>query len=84
MNRELRNLGLLLTAIESESFPCNPVPFANGLADLVLNRGTDSIKTDDAKRILWILMCQAYGQLATIDLSAEWDRLVPDPMLDKP
>ena len=26
--------------------------------------------------VLWILMSQAYGQLATIDLCDEWDRLV--------
>jgi len=62
-------------AIDSESFPCNPIPFANALADHVRVFGTDSIKTDDAKRILWILMGQAYGQLGTIDLSDEWDRL---------
>lgn len=63
------------TAIDGESFPCNPIPFANSLADHVREFGTDSIKTDDAKKILWILMGQAYGQLATIDLSDEWDRL---------
>lgn len=63
------------TAIESESFPCNPIPFANGLADHVRENGSDSIKSDEAKRILWILMGQAYGQLATIDLCDEWDRL---------
>ena len=65
----------LTGALAEESFPCNPIPFANGLADLVRGRGTDSIKSDDAKRILWVLMGQAYGQLATIDLSDEWDRL---------
>jgi hypothetical protein len=62
-------------AIDSDGFPCNPIPFANSLADHVREFGTDSIKTDDAKKILWILMGQAYGQLATIDLSDEWDRL---------
>ena len=69
------NIDRLTTALESESFPCNPIPFANGLADLVRERGTDSIKSQDAKRILWILMSQAYGQLATIDLCDEWDAL---------
>ena len=63
------------TAIDAESFPCNPIPFANSLADHVRVFGTDSIKTDDAKKILWILMGQAYGQMATIDLNDEWDRL---------
>ena len=62
-------------AIEDESFPCNPIPFANGLAAHVREHGTDSIKSDDAKRILWILMGQAYGQVAKIDLVDEWNRL---------
>ena len=65
----------LYNALEAESFPCNPIPFAVGLADHVREHGTDSIKTDDAKRILFILMGQAYGQLSKIDLSDEWDRL---------
>ncbi len=63
------------TAIFSESFPCNPIPFANGVADHVREHGTDSVRSDSVKRILWILMSQAYGQMATIDLCAEWDRL---------
>ena len=61
-----------IDAIESESFPCNPIPFANALSELVRENGTDSIKGRDAKRVLWILMSQAYGQMATIDLSEEW------------
>lgn len=66
----------LYTALDSECFPCNPIPFATGLADHVRKHGTDSIKSDEAKCLLWILMSQAYGQLATIDLCDEWDRLV--------
>ena len=62
----------LTEALNSPCFPCNPIPFANGLADHVRENGTDSIRSDDAKRILWILMAQAYGQLATIDLHTEW------------
>lgn len=67
--------GPVYKAIDDESFPCNPIPFANALADHVREFHTDSIKTDDAKKILWILMGQAYGQMATIDLNDEWDRL---------
>ena len=63
------------TAMFSNCFPCNPIPFANGLAELVMDKGTDSIQTDEAKRILWILMAQAYGQLATVSLCDEWSRL---------
>lgn len=56
-----------------DAFPCNPIPFANGLATGCKLNGSDWIKTDQAKKILWILMAQAYGQLATIDLGKEWD-----------
>jgi len=57
----------------NESFPCNPIPFANRIATLVRERGTDSIRDDkDVKACLWILMAQAYGQLATIDLDEIW------------
>ncbi len=65
----------LTTAMFSSSFPVNPLPFANGVFDLVKEQGTDAIKSDEAKRVLWVLMAQAYGQMATIDLSDEWDRL---------
>ena len=64
----------LRNAMFDASMPCNPIPFANGLADFVRENGTDSIQSDDAKRILWVLIAQSYGCLATVDLSEEWDR----------
>jgi hypothetical protein len=65
----------LTNAMFSDSFPVNPIPFAHGLADYVSDNGTDSIKSDEAKRILWVLMAQAYGQLDMVDLHTEWQRL---------
>lgn len=65
----------LSEAIFAPSFPCNPVPFALGLGELIQEKGTDAIKSDEAKRILWVLMAQAYGQIGGVDLSNEWDRL---------
>ena len=62
-------------ALESEAFPCNPIPFADAIAEHVREFGTDSVKSDEVKRILWVLMGQAYGQLAVINLCDEWDRL---------
>ena len=64
-----------IRALQSECFPCNPRPFAAELGKLVAENGTDSIKSDEAKALLWILMAQAYGQMARIDLCTEWDRL---------
>ena len=65
----------LTNAMFDESFPPNPIPFAMGLADYVKDNYTDSITSDEAKRILWVLIAQSYWQLATIDLCEEWDRL---------
>lgn len=65
----------LVHAFQSPCFPCNPIPFAQGLADYVRENGTDKIKSDEAKSMLWILMAQSYGQVATIDLMREFDRL---------
>lgn len=60
-------------AMFANSLPCNPKPFAAGLAEF----DSGSIRSDEAKRILWVLMAQAYGELATIDLCNEWKRLQP-------
>jgi len=65
----------LTTAMFSPSFPVNPIPFANGISEMVMNGGTDAIESDEVKKVLWVLMAQAYGQMATIDLSDEWSRL---------
>jgi len=59
------------------AFPCNPTPFALGLAELVREQGTDSIKTDESKRILFVLIAQSYGQLSTVDLMDEHRKLWP-------
>ncbi len=62
-------------AMFDTSFPINPIPFANGISEIVMNEGSDTIETDEVKKILWVLMAQAYGQMATIDLCEEWSRL---------
>jgi len=65
-------------AMFEQSLPCNPIPFANGLADYVRENGSDSITDDNAKRILWVLIAQAYGSLGTVNLMDEFDRLMPE------
>ncbi len=65
----------LTGAMFCSSLPCNPIPFARGLADLVSDNGTDAIRSSDAKRILWVLMAQAYGSIATVSLTDEWSAL---------
>lgn len=63
-------------AMFCNAFPCNPIPFAQGLADYIREeQRSAAIHDDKAKRILWVLMAQSYGQLATIDLLREWHDL---------
>ena len=66
------NTNTVDTAIFDRSLPCNPRPFINGLKDKM----SQSMEWDDeAKRILWVLMAQAYGCLGSVNLGDEWDRL---------
>lgn len=70
-----QQLNNLTAAMFNSSFPVNPLPFANGVFELVKEKGTDAIKSDEVRKVLWVLMAQSYGQLAKIDLCDEWDRL---------
>ena len=72
---EASQLRRLTEAMFDDCFPCNPLPFLIGLTEYVRENGSDSIGDDDAKRILWVVMAQSYGQLSSIDLSEEWSRL---------
>ena len=65
----------IITAFAGTSFPINPIPFSNAISDFVRENGTDSIQSDKAKAILWVLIAMAYGQMANIDLPDEWTRL---------
>ncbi len=66
----------LSQAMFATAIPCNPTPFAIALAENVHHYGTDWIKTDEAKRILFVLNMQAYGQLFHLDAPAEFERLL--------
>jgi len=65
----------LQNAMFAPSFPCNPIPFANGIVEGCQNNGSDFIKSDEGKRILFVLNAIAYGQLATIDMIDEYNKL---------
>ncbi len=66
----------LSQAMFATAVPCNPTPFALALAENVHFYGTDWIKTEEAKRILFVLNMQAYGQLFHIDSAEEFERLL--------
>ena len=55
--------------------PVNPLPFLSKAAELIRENDTDYVRSDKVKAVLWIVLAQAYGQLAVIDLNKEWDRL---------
>jgi hypothetical protein len=55
--------------------PVNPLPFLNKAAELIRENDTGYVRSDKVKAVLWIVLAQAYGQLAVIDLNKEWDRL---------
>ena len=69
------NLTNLTNAMFAPSFPCNPLPFLNGLIDGIHENGTDYIMTDEAKKMLFVIIAQSYGQLFNIDSLSEYQRL---------
>jgi len=62
-------------AFYARVLPVNPLPFLYALADAVKQNGTDWIKTDQGKAILYTLIQMAYGQDFHLDGLAEFDRL---------
>jgi hypothetical protein len=71
----MNELKELSEAMFASSMPSNPIPFANGLATGCKTNGTDWIRTDEAKRILFTLIQQAYGQAVLFDSFKEFQRL---------
>lgn len=59
----------------ARALPVNPLPFLYALADAVKEKGTDWIRTDNAKAILFTLIQMAYGQSFNLDGVAEYERL---------
>ena len=69
------NLKKLSEAMFNNSLPCNPVPFLSGLIDGCKINGTDYITSNEAKKILFIILCQSYGSLFFIDSLNEFNKL---------
>ena len=65
----------LASAFKRNAFPSNPLPFLNCLAENVKEHGTDWIRTDEAKALIYIINALAYGQLFTVDSWDEFNRL---------
>lgn len=72
-------------AFRAGSFPCNPRPFLAALSALVESDGPGALAEPKGKAILWVLMGQAFGQCARIDLYdlyVELDDTIPRDMPD--
>ena len=65
----------LSSAMFAPSFPCNPLPFLNGLIEGCKVNGSDYVQSDEGKRILYVLIAQSYGQLFNIESLSEFQRL---------
>ena len=72
----METLKELSQAMFCNSMPCNPQPFINGLNEGCKTNGSNYIETDEAKRLLFVLLCQSYGQLFNIDSLTEFGRLL--------
>jgi hypothetical protein len=59
----------------ANTFPCNPLPFLNAITTHVRENGTASIRDDDVKRAMLILVQQCYGQATIIDTVGEYSRI---------
>jgi hypothetical protein len=62
-----------IQAFRSPAMPSNPRPFAAALSDVLADG--HAITSPEARAVLWVLMCQSFGQMARIDLDAMWDTL---------
>lgn len=69
------NLTQLSKAMFLNSLPSNPIPFLNGIIEGCKLNGTDYIQTDEAKRILFTILCQSCGSLFHLDSLTEYERL---------
>jgi len=66
----------LSKAMFEPSFPSNPLPFLNGLHEGVKKYGSWWLKTDTAKKILYVIIAQAYGQAFKLESWDEYERLL--------
>ncbi|HUU89103.1 MAG TPA: hypothetical protein VMX17_15315 [Candidatus Glassbacteria bacterium] len=71
----MNDLKILSKGMFAPSMPSNPIPFANGLIEGCKQNGTDWIRTDEAKMILFTIIQQSYGQAVLLDSFREYQRL---------
>lgn len=66
----------LSQAMFEEYTTCNPIPFLNGLVEGCKQNGTDWIRSNTAKRILFTILQQAYGTAFKLDSFEEFQHLL--------
>jgi hypothetical protein len=65
-------------AFESWAFPSNPIPFLQRMLDIAKHKGGGAISSKEFRANLFIVLGQLYGQIATIDLFTEYQKLTRD------
>jgi len=71
----------LTEGFRSQSFPCNPIPFALGLAELVREKGTDDMTTKQAHQMLLFHQraARAMRKIAQTETRKRWrNKLLDD------
>jgi hypothetical protein len=69
-------LPVLASAMFDEYTPSNPLPFLSGLMDGVKLNGTDYIRSDEAKKIMFTILQQMYGTCFLLESFTEFQRLL--------
>jgi len=62
-------------AMFNDTLPCNPIPFLNALITRVKSHDSLWLKSDEAKRIMWVILAMMYSQTACIDMCIQYEEL---------
>jgi len=64
-----------INAFRSPALPSNPLPFLFALADCIRQQGTDWLRTNEGKALLFPVLLMAYGATFHLDSVTEFERL---------
>ena len=64
-----------INAFRAPALPTNPLPFLYALADCIRQHGTDWLRTDEGKALLFTVLVMAYGTGFRLDSEKEFERL---------
>jgi hypothetical protein len=62
-------------AMFCNALPTNPTPFLNALIVGVKEEGTNWLRSDEARRLIWLINTMSFSDMATINQTEEFNRL---------